>query len=75
MDPRAIALIVMAHHARILDAVIAALPTPVQPLAQRRARALVAADPEEQAQRPCANPLLWAILAVFARRTGIVVAP
>ncbi|XP_014204973.1 Golgi phosphoprotein 3 homolog sauron [Copidosoma floridanum] len=67
MNPRTLALIILAHAADVLENAFAPLSDDDYELAMRRVRSLLDLDYEAEAVKSDANPVLWAVFAAFVK--------
>lgn len=67
MDRRTLALIILAHAADVLENAFAPLSDDDYEVAMRRVRTLLDLDFEAEANKPNANPVLWAVFAAFTK--------
>ena len=65
MDRRALALIYLAHASEVLENAFTALSDDDYDLAMKRVRKLLDLDPEAEAERERADPVMWAVVANF----------
>eukprot|EP00118_Oscarella_pearsei_P025685 m.308589 g.308589 ORF g.308589 m.308589 type:complete len:283 (+) comp44312_c0_seq1:160-1008(+) len=66
-DKRILALVLLAHASDVLDNALTSLADDDYELAMKRARELLDADPDVEAQKPGANEVLWASVAAFVK--------
>jgi Golgi phosphoprotein 3 len=67
MNKRTLALIYMAHASDVLENAFSALTDDEYELAMKRVRELLDVDPDEEAQKPGSNEVLWATVASFLK--------
>lgn len=67
MDKRTLALIYMAHASDVLENAFAPLSDDDYETAMKRVRELLDVDPEEEAAKPGANEVLWAVVTSFLK--------
>lgn len=67
MDKRTLALIYLAHASDVLENAFAPLSDEDYDVAMKRVRYLLDLDPEEEALKPGANEVLWAVVAAYTK--------
>lgn len=65
MDKRAVALIYLAHASEVLETAFTSLTDDDYDLAMKRVRKLLDLDPETEAEKERADPVMWAVVANF----------
>jgi len=64
---RVLALIYLAHASDVLENAFAPLSDEDYDVAMKRVRYLLDLDPEEEAMKPGANEVLWAVVAAYTK--------
>ena len=67
MDKRVLSLIYLAHSSDVLENAFAPLSDEDYELAMKRVRDLLELEPEEQAQKPSANEVMWCVISAFIK--------
>lgn len=67
MDKRVLSLIYLAHSSDVLENAFAPLSDEDYELAMKRVRDLLELEPEEQAQKPNANEVMWCVISAFIK--------
>lgn len=67
IDKRTLALIYLAHASDVLENAFAPLSDEDYDVAMKRVRFLLDLDPEEEAMKPGANDVLWAVVAAYTK--------
>jgi len=67
MEKRVLALIYLAHASDVLENAFAPLSDEDYDVAMKRVRYLLDLDPEEEAMKPGANEVLWAVVAAYTK--------
>jgi len=67
MDKRVLSLIYLAHSSDVLENAFAPLSDDDYELAMKRVRDLLELEPEEQAQKPNANEVMWCVISAFIK--------
>merc|ERR1712127_485691 len=67
MEKRVLALIYLAHASDFLENAFAPLSDEDYDVAMKRVRFLLDLDPEEEAMKPGANEVLWAVVAAYTK--------
>ncbi|PFX17490.1 Golgi phosphoprotein 3 homolog sauron-like [Stylophora pistillata] len=65
MDKRTLSLIYLAHSSDVLENAFAPLSDDDYELAMKRVKDLLDLEPEEQAQKPNANEVMWCVISAF----------
>jgi Golgi phosphoprotein 3 len=67
IEKRVLALIYLAHASDVLENAFAPLSDEDYDVAMKRVRYLLDLDPEEEAMKPGANEVLWAVVAAYTK--------
>lgn len=67
MEKRVLGLIYLAHASDVLENAFAPLSDEDYDVAMKRVRYLLDLDPEEEAMKPGANEVLWAVVAAYTK--------
>merc|ERR1712061_173471 len=67
IEKRVLALIYLAHASDVLENAFAPLSDEDYDVAMKRVRYLLDLDPEEEASKPGANEVLWAVVAAYTK--------
>ena len=67
MDKRTLSLIYLAHYSDVLENAFAPLSNADYDLAMKRVRDLLDLEPEEQAQKPNANEIMWCVISALIK--------
>jgi len=67
VDKRTLSLIYLAHYSDVLENAFAPLSDDNYDLANKRVRDLVDLEPEEQAQKPNANEIMWCVISALIK--------
>lgn len=67
MDKRVLSLIYLAHSSDVLENAFNPLSDDDYELAMKRVRDLLELEPEEQAQKPNSNEVMWCVISAFIK--------
>ena len=67
VDKRTLSLIYLAHYSDVLENAFAPLSDDNYDLAMKRVRDLEDLEPEEQAQKPNANEIMWCVISALIK--------